>query len=534
MKYSILTIVLLLLPFCGHVIGQSDHINYLSKNVVKIEADNANGSGIVFTDSEDLFVLTNRHIVEGSYDFLINALSNINESAKPMFNATLMAFSPDFDFAILAIETSINGRSIEAQNYICDRGRRDVCFQDINLNPPLNNLTRGQDIGILGFPAIGYNELIYTSGSISSIKFEEYEQKRSLVWIRTNADMAPGNSGGLAFDTEGNIIGIPTSVSTEPVTGGRLGNILSLDIINNAVESGNLLSDWSSYTSTLAALDYNLEPQYGTSSLSTGFVPRIREIEMTAGGSNSVSKLGNECVGYAAERPDYRLEWSGTTKDLVVLFISDDEANDSILVINDPDGSWHCNDDATDDTLNPGLMFLDPQEGQYDIWVGGYEGDDYFSGSLTIMEDIESETAPNWRLEPRFGSKTLSPGFLPDPYRKELISGGEINVSNLNFGANCSGFIAEKPDYRIHLTEESSFLSVHFSSKLSTDDATILINTPSGEWLCDDDAHNETLNPQIKIYSADEGQYDIWVGSYYEGDFIEGILSVSEINEKVY
>jgi serine protease Do len=516
------------------VVGQSAHINYLSKNVVKIEAKNSTGSGIVFSDGEDLFVLTNRHIVEGNYEFIIYALSNINESAKPMFNASLLAFSPGFDFAILEIDTDLNGRPIAAEAYLCSIKKRGLCFQNINLAPSENRLTRGQDIGILGFPAIGYDELIYTSGSISSIKYEEHNQKRSLVWVRTNADMAPGNSGGLAFDTEGNVIGIPTSVFTEPVTGGRLGNILSLDIINNAVESGSLLTDWSSYTSALTALDYSLDPEYGTSTLSTGFAPRIHEVEITAGGSNNVSKLGSDCIGYTAERPDYRLDWSGAAEDLFVMFFPEDEEKDATLVINAPDGSWYCNDDATDDTLNPGVIFINPQEGQYDIWAGSYTVDEYIPGLLTFIEDIESPISPNWKLEPRFGSKTLSPGFLPDPHRKELISGGDINVSDLNLGTSCSGFIAEKPDYRIHLTEDSSFLSVFFSSKVSTNDATILINTPTGDWLCNDDAHSETLNPQIKVYSASEGQYDIWIGSYYDGEFIEGILSISEINENVY
>ena len=43
---------------------------------------------------------------------------------------------------------------------------------------------------------------------------------------------------------------------------------------------------------------------------------------------------------------------------------------DTVLLVNSPDAEWHCNDDFSG--LNPAVVFENPLEGQYDIWVGTY------------------------------------------------------------------------------------------------------------------------------------------------------------------
>ena len=53
------------------------------------------------------------------------------------------------------------------------------------------------------------------------------------------------------------------------------------------------------------------------------------------------------------------------------LFISAVSQADTVLVINDPQGRWHCNDDL--DGVNPGIVFQQPAHGNYNIWVGTLE-----------------------------------------------------------------------------------------------------------------------------------------------------------------
>ncbi|HLT63752.1 MAG TPA: hypothetical protein VKZ92_04440, partial [Pseudohongiella sp.] len=62
----------------------------------------------------------------------------------------------------------------------------------------------------------------------------------------------------------------------------------------------------------------------------------------------------------------------------------------------------------------------------------------------------------------------------------------------------------------------------------SDDDTVMIISTPNTDWLCDDDSYT-ALNPLIEISNPEEGQYDIWVGTYESGEFVGGTLRISEM-----
>ena len=66
-----------------------------------------------------------------------------------------------------------------------------------------------------------------------------------------------------------------------------------------------------------------------------------------------------------ARAPDARLIWGGGE-----MTIGANSNADTTLVVNGPDGEWYCSDDVNG--LNPAIRF--GEAGQYDIWVGVYEG----------------------------------------------------------------------------------------------------------------------------------------------------------------
>ena len=76
--------------------------------------------------------------------------------------------------------------------------------------------------------------------------------------------------------------------------------------------------------------------------------------------------------------------WDGVSDELRVFFIAN-TADDATLLINLPDGSWVCNDDA-DGTIDPMVALRNPSQGQYDIWVGSYQRGQFISGTLSITE----------------------------------------------------------------------------------------------------------------------------------------------------
>jgi serine protease Do len=135
-------------------------------------------------------------------------------------------------------------------------------------------------------------------------------------------------------------------------------------------------------TNADAQLDIDLEPTFGDDAATTSFSDDPLIYPMASGGPIDVSYLGSGCVGFAAQAPDFRFQWTGNGGLLRFLFVA---GGDSGLVINAPDGSWHCNDDSYD-TLNPTVDFPAGPSGRYDIWVTSYRSNDVIDGTLNITE----------------------------------------------------------------------------------------------------------------------------------------------------
>jgi hypothetical protein len=75
-----------------------------------------------------------------------------------------------------------------------------------------------------------------TNGSITTIENDTYNNQRIPFWYQTDAQISPGNSGGLVVNANGQMVGIPTSVRSEERTLGRLAAILGVSAIRTVVE----------------------------------------------------------------------------------------------------------------------------------------------------------------------------------------------------------------------------------------------------------------------------------------------------------
>ncbi len=127
--------------------------------------------------------------------------------------------------------------------------------------------------------------------------------------------------------------------------------------------------------------------------------------------------------------------------------------------------------------------------------------------------------------EGRFGSVALSSGFEPDPRTVEVRSGGGDAVEHL--GAGCVGYIDnDEPDYVLAFTSGEYVLSFFIESR---DDTTLVVRTPDGEWLCNDDYNNAGgLNPAVLLESPPDGTYHVWVGALESAVYADATLNISE------
>ena len=151
------------------------------------------------------------------------------------------------------------------------------------------------------------------------------------------------------------------------------------------------------------------------------------------------------------------------------------------------------------------------------------------AGVVAVAVAVALLTAPmadaqNWRRPPAFGAVTLYSGFTPDPFYRDLTAGGTIDAGRVLGGA-CVGSIANAPDFRMNYSAGSYPLTIYVQS---FEDTTLIVNTPDGNWYCNDDW--DGLDPGLSFDFPMSGQYDIWVGTYNPGRGIPARLFITELN----
>lgn len=94
-------------------------------------------------------------------------------------------------------------------------------------------------------------------------------------------------------------------------------------------------------------------------------------VEGRAGGLTDASSLGEGCIGNIASDPDHVVTLSAPIPNLRFYARADE---DITLVIQQPDGSYICNDDT--EGLNPVVTAANFPAGEYKVWVGSYSTED--------------------------------------------------------------------------------------------------------------------------------------------------------------
>jgi serine protease Do len=155
------------------------------------------GSGFIV--SEDGYVLTNNHVVEGA-DEVIVRLSDRRE-----LPAEVIGTDPRSDMAVLKIED--------------DEPLPVVSIGDSS------GLKPGQWVFAIGSP-FGFDYTV-TSGIISAIG-RSLPSENYVPFIQTDVAINPGNSGGPLFNMEGEVIGINAQIYTR--SGGFMGVSFAIPI----------------------------------------------------------------------------------------------------------------------------------------------------------------------------------------------------------------------------------------------------------------------------------------------------------------
>ena len=165
------------------------------------------GSGTIVDPSG--IILTNCHVANPramgmsspAADGLAIAITQSSDEPPAItYFAEIAVQVPELDLAVLRITTELNGRAVK---------RLRLPYVPIGDS---DDLELGDTLSILGYPGIGGETVTFTSGNVSGFSKQDGVAERR-AWIKTDATIAGGNSGGTAIGKDGKLVGIPTQAS---------------------------------------------------------------------------------------------------------------------------------------------------------------------------------------------------------------------------------------------------------------------------------------------------------------------------------
>lgn len=160
------------------------------------------GSGTIV--SADGLIVTNAHVIETfgpcAYDSLQIAITSSADTAPEVrYLGEVYAVDRALDLAVIGVATDLDGNPIQVDDLA------PITIGDSD------QVGLGDQIRILGYPSLGGDTITFTSGSVSGFTAEAGIADRA--FIKTDATISGGNSGGLAINDNFEMVGIPTQAS---------------------------------------------------------------------------------------------------------------------------------------------------------------------------------------------------------------------------------------------------------------------------------------------------------------------------------
>ena len=146
------------------------------------------GSGIIIgKDQENIYLVTNNHVVEGSIEL------KVTFADKETVKATVKGNDPGSDLAVITVKLSDMKKSTMEAIKVAVIGDSDKCKV-------------GESVIAIG-NALGYGQSV-TTGVVSAMDRSVTVENISNTLMQTDAAINPGNSGGALLNSKGEVIGI--------------------------------------------------------------------------------------------------------------------------------------------------------------------------------------------------------------------------------------------------------------------------------------------------------------------------------------
>jgi S1-C subfamily serine protease len=173
------------------------------------------------------YILTNYHVVEQAVEAgtwttaspMIGLTVKPAEGSQVRMLARIVAHDKDLDMALLQAETNIYGLRLP----------ESYRFPAIEIGDP-RAVRLGDSLFVLGYPDAGS---LGTRVSITATRgiVSGFERRGDTLLIKTDADIASGNSGGPVLNENYQLIGIATEAISEELGNSQIGYIWPLWLV---------------------------------------------------------------------------------------------------------------------------------------------------------------------------------------------------------------------------------------------------------------------------------------------------------------
>ena len=243
----------------------------LARATVQVVTDAGSGSGSVI-DSKLGLILTNAHVAApaasgtGVRDFefsdevaqernprllTINVSPGVDRGVRPAFRAQVVAVDGYLDLAVLKIVQTVSA----SNNTIETADLEELSQVELGDSADLGS---GDAVLAIGYPGAAESSApTFTEGVISGVVSDD-RLRTNRAYLNIDASISFGNSGGLAADEDGRLIGVPTLGRTNPgkdvaVLGSMRPIALAMPLIEAARKGTSYTSPWTTEVPSDAA-----------------------------------------------------------------------------------------------------------------------------------------------------------------------------------------------------------------------------------------------------------------------------------------
>ena len=128
------------------------------------------------------------------------------------------------DLAVIRCDADLYGRPL----------RKRITWRPMKVGRSAT-VVPGDNLSIIGYPGVGGMTITFTAGKVSG--FQPQSGYGPQAWIKTDAQISPGVSGGAAVDGKGQLVGVPTQIRFRALgrTDTRIGMVRSIDMARSLI-----------------------------------------------------------------------------------------------------------------------------------------------------------------------------------------------------------------------------------------------------------------------------------------------------------